>query len=102
MEGCYLLLPLACSACSLIEPKTTIPEMAPPTMGLPPLITKLRKCLTAGSHGGISSREAPFSVITPTCVKLTQRTSQYRWPNLSSAYCISMSTWAFPNPSTSI
>jgi hypothetical protein len=25
----------------------------------------LRKCLTAGSHGGISSTEAPFSVITP-------------------------------------
>jgi hypothetical protein len=26
---------------------------------------KLRKCLPAGSHGGIFSREAPFSVITP-------------------------------------
>jgi hypothetical protein len=25
----------------------------------------LRKCLTAGSHGGISPTEAPFSVITP-------------------------------------
>jgi hypothetical protein len=32
----------------------------------------LRKCLTAGSHGGISPTEAPFSLITPTCVKLTQ------------------------------
>ena len=32
----------------------------------------MRKCLTAGSHGGISSTEAPFSVITPACVKLTQ------------------------------
>jgi hypothetical protein len=29
------------------------------------------------SHGGISSREAPFSVITPACVKLTHKTSQY-------------------------
>jgi hypothetical protein len=28
---------LACSACSLIEPKTTSPEMVPPTMGPPPL-----------------------------------------------------------------
>jgi hypothetical protein len=28
----------------------------------------LRKCLTAGSHGGIFSTEAPFSV-TPACVK---------------------------------
>jgi hypothetical protein len=39
---------------------------------------KPRKCLTAGSHGGISSREAPSSVITPACVKLTHKTSQYR------------------------
>jgi hypothetical protein len=37
----------------------------------------IEKCLTAGSHGGISSREAPFSVITPACVKLTHKTSQY-------------------------
>jgi hypothetical protein len=36
MEGCNLL---ACSACSLIEPKTTSPEMVPPTRGLSPLIT---------------------------------------------------------------
>jgi hypothetical protein len=34
MEGCYLL---ACSACFLIEPKTTSPGMAPPTMG-PPIL----------------------------------------------------------------
>jgi hypothetical protein len=33
IEGCYLL---ACSACSLIEPKTTSPEMVPPTRGLSP------------------------------------------------------------------
>jgi hypothetical protein len=32
----------------------------------------LRKYPTTGSHGGISSTEAPFSVITPACVKLTQ------------------------------
>jgi hypothetical protein len=36
MEGCSLL---ACSAFSLIEPKTTSPEMVPPTRGLSPLIT---------------------------------------------------------------
>jgi hypothetical protein len=30
MEGCCLL---ACSACFLIEPRTTSPGMAPPTMG---------------------------------------------------------------------
>jgi hypothetical protein len=33
------LLPLACSAFSLIETKTTSPEMVPPTRGLSPLIT---------------------------------------------------------------
>jgi hypothetical protein len=38
MEGCYLL---ACSACILIELKTTSPGMAPPTMGPPLLITNL-------------------------------------------------------------
>jgi hypothetical protein len=27
------LLPLPCSACFLIEPRTTSPRMAPPTMG---------------------------------------------------------------------
>jgi hypothetical protein len=36
MEGCSLL---ACSACSLIEPKTSSPGMVPPTRGLSPLIT---------------------------------------------------------------
>jgi hypothetical protein len=64
------LLPLAYSACFFIEPKTTSPGMVPPTRGPPPLITNLEKCLTAGSHGGISSRGVLFSVITPACVKL--------------------------------
>jgi hypothetical protein len=66
------LFPLVCSAWFLIEPKTTSPGMAPPTVGwaLPPWSLTEKKCLTAGSHGGISSREAPFSVITPACVKL--------------------------------
>ena len=35
----YWLASLACSACSLIEAKTTIPEMVPPTRGPSPLIT---------------------------------------------------------------
>ena len=39
VEGMFLtgLLPLACSACSLVEPKDTSPEMGPPTRGPPPL-----------------------------------------------------------------
>lgn len=39
----------------------------------------MRKCLTSGSHGGISSREAPFSVMIPACVKVTHKPSQYSW-----------------------
>ena len=58
------LLPLACSACSLIEPKNTSPKVVPPTRALPPwsLIEKM-------PHSWISLRhfptEYPFSVITP-------------------------------------
>jgi hypothetical protein len=57
--------------------KTTSPEMVPPTRGLSLLITNWEnKCLTVGSHGGISSTEAPFSVITPA-VSSWHKTSQY-------------------------
>ena len=38
---------------------------------------QLRACPTAGSHGGTSPTEAIFSVITPACVKLAHKTSQY-------------------------
>jgi hypothetical protein len=49
----------------------------------------LKKCLTAGSHGGTSPTEAPFSVITPACVKLTHKTSQYR--DISEFLCVGVS-----------
>jgi hypothetical protein len=71
------LLPLAYSACSLIEPKTTSPGMAPPTMGLSPwsLIEKM-------SYSWISWRHfpnwTPLSEITPAWVQLTHETSQYK------------------------
>jgi hypothetical protein len=68
------LLPLACSAFSLIEPKTTSLEMVPPTRGLSPLITNWGN---VGSRGGISSTEAPFSVITPG-VSSWHKTRHYR------------------------
>jgi hypothetical protein len=48
--------------------KTTSPGIAPTIRGTPPPPS----LLTAGSHGGISLTKAPFSVITPACVKLTQ------------------------------
>ena len=48
------LLPLACSACSLKEPKITSPGMVPPTRGLSALITNWEK-----PHIWISSRHFP-------------------------------------------
>ena len=47
MEGCSLLacFPWLAQACSLIELKTTSPEMVPPTRGLSPLITNWENAL---------------------------------------------------------
>jgi hypothetical protein len=39
------LLPLACSACFLIESRTTSPGMAPPKMGPPPLVINWENAL---------------------------------------------------------
>jgi hypothetical protein len=75
MEGCCLLACFHWLAQLAFFSWTTRPGMAPPTMGW--ALPALWKSLIAGSHGGISSREAPFSVITPACVKLTHKTSQY-------------------------
>jgi hypothetical protein len=41
------------------------PKDGPTHKGPFPLDHELRKCLTVGSHGHISSNEAPFFVITP-------------------------------------
>ena len=41
----YWLASPGCSACSHIEPKTTNPEMVPPTRGLSPLITNWENAL---------------------------------------------------------
>jgi hypothetical protein len=77
--GCLLtgLLSLPCSACFLTEPKTNQPRDGTTHNRPSPLDHQLRKCSTAGSHGGISPMEVPFSVITPACVKLAHKTSQY-------------------------
>jgi hypothetical protein len=55
------LLPLSCSVCFLIEPRTTSLGMAPLTMGW------VRKYPTAGSHRGISSTEASFLFDSSLC-----------------------------------
>jgi len=68
---------LACSACSLIEPKTTSPGMVPPTRGLSPLITNWENALDLDLMESFPSTEAPFSVITPA-VSSWHKTSQYR------------------------
>jgi hypothetical protein len=85
------LLPLPCSVCFLIEPRTTSPGMVPPTRGLitnwwnaPQLdlmeVFPQLKCL---------------SLITPACVTLTHKTSQYRlcllnlvWPRNHCGMCL--------------
>ena len=49
------LLPLACSACSLIEPKNTSPEVVPPTMMALPAQSLIEKM----PHSWISWRHFP-------------------------------------------
>jgi hypothetical protein len=66
---------LACLACSLIEPRLPAQRWSHP-QGTFPLDHYLRKCLTDGSYRGISSTEAPFSLITPA-VSSWHKTRQY-------------------------
>ena len=70
------LLPLACSACSLIEPKTTSSGVAPPTRGLPPwsLTEKMPYSWILWRH---FLNWSSFLCDNSSCVKLTQ-TCQYR------------------------
>jgi len=72
------LLPLACSACCLIEPKTTSPGTVPPKIGrvLPPwpLLEKMPYSWVSWRH---FYDWGSFSVITPPCVKLTHKTCQH-------------------------
>jgi hypothetical protein len=62
---------LACSACSLIEPKTTSPEMVPPTKGLSPwsLIEKMPYSWISWRH---FLKWSSFLCDNSSCVKLTQ------------------------------
>jgi hypothetical protein len=62
------LLPLACSVCSLIEPRLPAQRWHHPQGDLPTwsLIEKMPYSWI------ISPAESPFSVITPSYVKLTQ------------------------------
>jgi hypothetical protein len=70
------LLPLACSVCSLIEPKTTSPVMAPPTMGLPPLITSWENAPQLDLMEALTHWSS-FLCDNSSCVKLTHKTTQY-------------------------
>jgi hypothetical protein len=65
------LLLLACSACSLIEPKTTSPEMVPPTRGPPPwsLIEEMPYSWISWRH---FLNWSSFLCNNSSCVKLTQ------------------------------
>jgi hypothetical protein len=64
----------------LLSLPRTSSGMAPPTVGWPSLIDQItkKKCLTVGSQGDSSSREAPSSLRTLTHVKLTHKPSQYK------------------------
>ena len=71
-------LSLACSAFSFIEPRLPAQRWPHPQGAFPPW-SLIEKMPYIGSHGGISSTEAPFSVITPA-VSNWHRTTQYNWP----------------------
>jgi hypothetical protein len=93
-----VLLLLACSAYFLIELRTTRWGMAPPTMSWALLYywsLVFSKCLSAGCHGGISSTEAPSSLTTLPFVKLTHKTSQYKYPPTSSLTICFLSIFFF-------
>lgn len=67
---------MVCTLHLLIKPS---PGIVPPTMVWDlPTDHQMRKRLTVGSHGGISSVVAPFSLMTLGCIKLTHKTSQYK------------------------
>ena len=65
------LLPLACSACSLVEPKTTSPGMVPPIRGLSPwsLIEKMPYSWISWRH---FLNWSSFLCDNSSCVMLTQ------------------------------
>ena len=69
------LLPLACSACSLIEPKNTSPGMVPLTRDPPRLITNWENAPQLDLVEALPQLKLLSSVVTPACVKLTHKTS---------------------------
>jgi hypothetical protein len=70
------LLPLACSACLLIEPMTTSPGMAPLTTDPPLLVTNWENALQLDLMEAFPQGRF-LSVITPACAKLTHKIRQY-------------------------
>jgi hypothetical protein len=70
---CFLLACFPCLAQLAFLKNTRLPAQGwhHPQEDLSPW-SIIEKCLIAGTHGGISSTEAPFSMINPACVKLTQ------------------------------
>lgn len=91
------LLPKTCSACSLIHPKTTSPEVAPPTMDCPPPHQSRRKCTPGGPVGlqacgpiiwTHSLPWASFPQTAPACVKLTKHEPWHGWPTSQPSLCL--------------
>ena len=88
------LLHLAYSACSFIEHKTTSSGMAPLTIGPPCLITNQENAPQLDLMEVFPQLKC-LSLITPACVTLTHKTSQYRlcllnlvWPRNHCGMCL--------------
>jgi hypothetical protein len=65
---------------SLLSYRTQNPQLRQGTATIGwvlPHESLLRKCPTAGSHGGTSSTKVPFSLMTLACVKFTHKVRQY-------------------------
>jgi hypothetical protein len=66
-----MILLIGCSACFLLKPRTTSPDVASPTWVGPSTSNhQVRKCPTARSYAGIFSVEIPSFQITLACIKL--------------------------------
>lgn len=65
---------LVYSACFLIHPKTTSPEIASSMVGFTlPHQSSIKKKNTGQFDGSIFSSEVPSSQMTPACATLTKR-----------------------------
>ena len=85
------LLPLACSACSLIEPKTTSPGMVPPARGLSSLITNWENAPQLDLMEAFPHLKLLSWVNSSLCQVDTQNQPVPRWTNINKLHCLKIS-----------